>query len=82
VNRAIASTGITAGPDGALWFASFNGDVIGRITTGHTPAVFSHIPGIPTLSAGAIFVVVAMLAVAGALACRTARRAGEPRDFG
>ena len=25
--------GITAGPDGALWFTNFGGDSIGRITT-------------------------------------------------
>src|SRR5216683_1046064 len=25
--------GITAGPDGALWFTEFNGNKIGRITT-------------------------------------------------
>ena len=29
--------GITAGPDGALWFTNYGNDSIGRITTGSNP---------------------------------------------
>ena len=48
--------GITAGPDGALWFTEFQGNQIGRITTGvvQTPAA------VPTLS----FPMLALLALA------------------
>src|SRR5207244_13350230 len=37
--------GMTAGPDGALWFTEFNANQIGRITTGGTVTEFA----VPTL---------------------------------
>src|SRR5262249_29864406 len=40
--------GITAGPDGALWFSEFTGNRIGRITTGGTVTEFV----IPTAASG------------------------------
>jgi hypothetical protein len=39
--------GITAGPDGNLWFTEFIGDRIGRITTGAVPAATSFFPLAP-----------------------------------
>lgn len=39
--------GITAGPDGALWFSDFQGTVVGRITTTGSYTLFP-IPGIKT----------------------------------
>jgi IPT/TIG domain len=37
--------GITAGPDGNLWFTNDNGNSIGRITTAVTPEISGFTPG-------------------------------------
>src|SRR5436309_2180881 len=53
--------GITAGPDGALWFAEINADIIGRITTAGvvtefpTPTLGSAPDGITTGPDGALW---------------------------
>ncbi len=65
-------TGITAGPDGALWFTegSVSSDRIGRITTGPPPPP----PAIPTLTAWGMVSLAGLLAglMAQALRCRSA----------
>jgi len=43
-NRPYTSDGITAGPDGALWFTNPDGNTIGRITTPVTPAICMKTP--------------------------------------
>ena len=47
-------SGITAGPDGNLWFTEFNGNKIGRITPGGTTTGFSA-PN-PLIQSGGPFV--------------------------
>ena len=53
-------SGITAGPDGAMWFVETNSSKIGRITTDGTitefPISFPASPTLPTGAAGAITV--------------------------
>ncbi len=41
-NVVSSPAGITAGPDGALWFTNFGGDSIGRITTTGTVTAYRH----------------------------------------
>jgi hypothetical protein len=61
-------SGITAGPDGALWFSEETGNKIGRITTalGEPPPP----PAIPTLTEWGMIVLAGLVAGVMAIALR------------
>ena len=56
------------GPDGALWFAEFSGNRIGRIAASSQ--------GVPTLSQWGMFLIAGLLAGSGAFALH--RRSRRP----
>jgi virginiamycin B lyase len=51
-SKGVDPFGITRGPDGALWYAEFQGNAVGRVTTA---GVTSHFP-VPTAASGPRFI--------------------------
>jgi hypothetical protein len=64
-------TGITAGPDGNLWFAEEAGDRIGRITTGAAIAPPGSSASVPTLQPWALWLLGLLLIVTASVVLRT-----------
>jgi IPTL-CTERM motif len=62
--------GITAGPDGALWFTEQSGNRIGRITTGAGTAPPGSATSIPTLQPWALGLLGLLLIVTAGVVLR------------